>query len=495
MHRPEKRGPVLKAERPWEGSYVTVFCPPMWIPEEGVYRQVYECRDEKRAGMKDGQIEHRYAIAVSADGMTWEKPNVGLVEFDGSKRNNLFPTPDMQRLAHVVFDPDDEDPRRRYKGLMTIPHNRVPVVSADCLNWTTLDSRLPSGDAGTLTFDRSKRMFMAMLKRPNRGTAGRSYDVSLSTNFNEWSEPRFMFGMDDERDQEMARETIRRRLADPAPAKPLFVDPDPETGWCHPDREHHTPTWRAECYNFGVVPYEGVYLGLITVYYPTGQRLPDKSNTDGFNLIQLAVSRDLEEWVRIGERRAFLGPSPLTDGLVGNYDRLQLGAHNGIIPHGDELRFYYAGTKRRVPQHDRWTDGRPRDPSTLSSSERADWLEDNTGAVCLGVLRRDGFVSLDAGPGGGYLLTKPVRLHGSRLFLNLQASEGVAHVELLSEDGVPVDGFSGDHAAAVRGDGVRLEVHWDSGKSAGSIGDRPVRLRIRLKQAELYSVWSEEPAL
>ena len=29
MHRPVKHGPVLKAEKPWEGVYIGVFSPPM----------------------------------------------------------------------------------------------------------------------------------------------------------------------------------------------------------------------------------------------------------------------------------------------------------------------------------------------------------------------------------------------------------------------------------------------------------------------------------
>ncbi|MDP6779721.1 MAG: hypothetical protein QGI83_23395 [Candidatus Latescibacteria bacterium] len=487
LHQPEKQGPVLKAEDPWEGLYIGCFSPPMWIPEEGVYKQVYECRYDRAPGKET----HRYALAVSRDGLAWEKPDLGLVDFEGARRNNLFPTPDDRRLVHVVHDPDETDPSRRYKGLLTVPKGRVPVVSADGLHWEKLDTQLPSGDAGTMAFHREKRLFMAMLKRPNPNTVGRSYDVSYSTDFIEWSEPRFIFGMDRERDQEMALDVIRRRRADPALAKPLFIDPDPATGWQHPEGESHTPTWQCECYNFGVVPYEGLYLGLITVYYPTGQRLPERSNADGFNLIQLAVSRDLESWERLGDRQPFLETSPLTEGLVGSYDRLQLGAYNGIVLHEDEVRLYYNGMKCRAPQHDRWTDGTPRHPSTLSASEQADWLEDTHSAMCLATLRRDGFVSLDADEAGGYVLTKPLELEGSGLFLNLDAAQGVARVELLDEACGPIEGFAGDDAAEVSGDGIRVPVVWPSGADLSAMVGRSVRLKIHLRNAKLYAFWSE----
>ena len=489
MHQPVKRGPVLKAEEPWEGVYIGVFSPPMWIPDEGIFKQVYECRYD---GYR-GKAGHKYALAISRDGIHWEKPNLGLVEFDGSKENNLFPTPDNRRLVHVVFDPDDPDPQRRYKGLLTVPRGRVPVVSADCLHWEKLDARLPSSDAGTMAFDRKKRLFMAMLKRGNANTVGRSYDVSFSKDFAEWSDPRFMFGMDKDLDQKMAIDVIRRRLANPALAKPLFIDPDPAIGWRRPEGKRHIPTWQAECYNFGVVPYEGLYLGLITVYYPTGQRLPERTNADGFNLIQLAVSRDLKDWKRLGDRQPFLEPSPLTRGLVGNYDRLQLAAYNGIIQQGDEVRFYYGGIKRRVPQHDRWPDGSKRDPSTLSDSERADWLEDTHSAMCLAVLRRDGFISLTAGDEAGQLITKPLVVTGSQLLLNVNVHEsGEARVEVLGEDKKAIRGFELSSSVPLRGEDVNQVVQWRDKADWARLAGKTVSLRIQLRNADLYALWTEE---
>lgn len=76
----------------------------------------------------------------------------------------------------MVFDPDDPDPKQRYKGLLTVPGGRVPVVSSDCLHWRKLDTQLPSADAGTMAFDRDKRLFMAMLKRSNPNTVGLQRD-------------------------------------------------------------------------------------------------------------------------------------------------------------------------------------------------------------------------------------------------------------------------------------------------------------------------------
>ena len=226
------------------------------------------------------------------------------------------------------------------------------------------------------------------------------------------------------------------------------------------------------------------------LYYPTGQSLPSGVNCDGFDLIQLAATRDLRQWSRLGERGTFIGPSLLSEGLAGNYDRLQLQVTNQPVDRGDQLWFYYEGMKRRVPQHDRWTDGSPRDPATLSAAERADWLEDTHTAVYVGVLRKDGFVSLDGGAEGGWLLSRPLRWCGTSLLLNLAAAAGgQARVELLDGEGRPLPGFSGGDSAVVEGDGIGLRVDW--GRDLAPLDGQVVRLRIHLRAARLYAFWTE----
>jgi len=489
MHQPEKRGTVLKADRPSDGANACAVSAPMWIPDEGVYKLAYETRYEHL------EVKKGMALAISTDGLHWEKPELGLVEFEGSKRNNLFPTPDGARLWNVVYDPDDPDSSRRYKGFLTARGGRVPVVSPDCLHWQELDVPvLPSGDAGTLTYDRDNRQFLGLLKTKSRH--GRAYNLTISGDFEHWSEPYFFFGTDDE-DQEHAREVIRHRLADPRLAKPLFVDPDPALGWRPPDGPDREwpkhPVWRAECYNLGLFPYEGLHLALLMIFYPTGQALPEGQNTDGFHLIQLAMTRDLKTWNRLGGRQPFIGPSPLTEGLVGNYDRLQLQPTNQPVVRGDELWFYYEGMKRRVPQHDRYTDGSPRSPGTLSPSERADWLEDTHAAICLSVLRRDGFVSLDADEKGGELVTKPLVLAGGRLLLNADcAAQGQVRVEIQEPDGSPIEGRTLNDSVPVRGDGVEREARWETGPGLAGLTGRPVRLKIQLRSAQLYGFWCRD---
>mgnify|MGYP004119817589 CR=1 FL=1 len=90
------------------------------------------------------------------------------------------------------------------------------------------------------------------------------------------------------------------------------------------------------------------------------------------------------------------------------------------------------------------------------------------------------------------MLTKPVELTGSTMFLNLDAgSNGSARVEVLDESGNPIDGFSRLDGMAVTGNSVRLPVRWKVQSSLSELIGRTVRLKIYLRDASLYAFWTE----
>ena len=77
--------------------------------------------------------------AVSDDGVRWEKPSLGLVDYHGSRDNNLVDL-DCAEIATmtVVHDPEDPDPDRRFKIIFdSTKYGRRPSVafSADGLRW------------------------------------------------------------------------------------------------------------------------------------------------------------------------------------------------------------------------------------------------------------------------------------------------------------------------------------------------------------------------
>jgi hypothetical protein len=106
------------------------------------------------------------------------------------------------------------------------------------------------------------------------------------------------------------------------------------------------------------------------------------------------------------------------------------------------------------------------------------------GAVCLAVLRRDGFVSLDAGSEPGTLLTRTIILAGPSLHVNVDARAGELDVTVLDSDGRIVA-----VSETVTGDRLGAALRWRSGDPAEFTG-KPVRLQFTLRNAQLYSFWS-----
>lgn len=112
-------------------------------------------------------------------------------------------------------------------------------------------------------------------------------------------------------------------------------------------------------------------------------------------------------------------------------------------------------------------------------------LDSDRGAICLAVLRRDGFISLDAGAEEGTLLTQPFKLTGSKLYVNADASKGTLQVEILDEQGRDIA-----ISETLDGDRPRGELHWQQGNLTGLQG-QVVSLRFTLRNAGLYAYWPD----
>lgn len=163
-------------------------CGPEGSPDHGhavIYGSVLHIGGKFRMwylGMIQRKIERGQApgwwrpmcYAVSDDGVRWTKPELGLVEFSGSRKNNIClieaDPPSLSRVNDfltVIHEPDDPDPRRRYKcafiahmpfeevrgGRSAIgPHERrwcafVCATSSDGLRWQVVGDR-PANSGG-----------------------------------------------------------------------------------------------------------------------------------------------------------------------------------------------------------------------------------------------------------------------------------------------------------------------------------------------------------
>ena len=443
LHQPEKKGAVIRADHLANpGHTVQTRTAPVWDPDRKIYRFWISGVAENTGYME------------SPDGLSWR----------AGRRMN-------RHITMAVRDPADPDPARRYKAPLL---NTGFAVSPDGIRWNKLDlPAIPSSDEGNFSYDETGGQFIHTVKRA--GPHGRSLALATSRDFENWTDHGLIFHADD-RDQVLGRRRIRARLADPALKQTEYDVPE---------------FYSVQIYNMGVFRYEGLFIGLPSMYHHTGKVPPDwpgfrKMNLSayirdlvgkhgdytGFYTVELVCSRTMEAggWTRVAERRPFIETSPLG---AGAYDLQTIIGPSGAVVRGDELWFYYTGIKQYA---------------FISSGGEPgydDYFPD-AGAICLAVLRRDGFVSLDAGRREGAVLTRPFAASGGRLFVNVAGKlNGELRVEALGPRGGVLA-----VSAPVTGDRVRAEVGWQRGAFAGLKG-KVIRLRFALRHASFYSYWTE----
>ena len=97
--------------------------------------------------------------------------------------------------------------------------------------------------------------------------------------------------------------------------------------------------------------------------------------------------------------------------------------------------------------------------------------------------------AVSAGYGGGSLLSKPLRFAGKELVLNYATSAaGSVRVELLDASGRPIPGHRLEESREMYGDEIEAVVSWRGGSSVAAWAGRPVRLRLALTDADVYSL-------
>lgn len=105
-----------------------------------------------------------------------------------------------------------------------------------------------------------------------------------------------------------------------------------------------------------------------------------------------------------------------------------------------------------------------------------------------GVIRKDGFASLQATGQVGEILTRPLRIRGDSLEVNYATdATGWIRFELCGLDGTGIDGFTLYDSEDLFGNELQHTVKWRGG-SLTELNEEPVRLRIRMQNADLYSL-------
>ena len=432
LHRPKKRGAVIRSPKPEQT--IQIRSAPVWDPVKKQYMLWVLSIDQ--------------VLWTSKDGLHWTP---------GPKTNKVF--------NMVVRDPHDPDPKRRFKAALT---NSGFAVSPDGVTWTKLPvPAIQSFDEANFSYDPQHRLFIHTVKRT--GLYGRSVAVATSRDFKTWKDYGVVFHAD-QQDQAIGIRRIKERLKNPLLKQTEFNVPK---------------YYSIQIYNMGLFHYEGLYIGLPSVYHHTG-KVPtnwpgfDKLNLSptilglvrrygdytGFYNIQIVSTRDFKSWNRVGKRRPFISASPLNSGA---YDTQTIIGPSAPIVRGDELWFYYTGIQHYA--------------FIKSGDDPAyeDYAPDK-GGICLAVLRRDGFISLDATEKPGRITTRIFVCPGSTIKVNVAfRKNGRLTAELLDESGKVVANSKPIVVGTTKG-----QLKW---QNKVELKGKQVQLRFTLKNASFYSYW------
>jgi hypothetical protein len=457
LHRPVPRGEALVTDRPWEGNmcgYITVF-------QDGERsRMYYKCYSARLVDSQDGQrvdVEGslRIAYTESQDGIHWERPDLGLIPFHSSTENNLVwagsgpESRGVHGFAPFKDGNPDAAPDSRYKAVgaehrATRGAGLYAMQSADGIHWRVMSEtpviRSGTFDSQNLAFwDGHRGEYRAYVRDFRGGIGGGQRDIRTATSkdFLEWTAPEWL-------------------VYPGAPDEQLYTN-------------QIIPYYRA--------PH--ILVGFPTRYVerpwsPTIEALPESTHrrarartherfgaalTDGLFM----SSRDGRTFHRWPE--AFLRPGLRYEGNWAYGDNYQCW---GLLETASDL---------------------PGAPPELSMYATEGYWRGHATVFRRYTLRLDGFVSAHASMGGGALLSKPIRFRGHRLLLNLATSAaGSVRVEMQTADGVPVEGYALGQCYEIVGDAIERAVAWEGGTDVSTLEGVPVRLRITLKDADLYAL-------
>jgi hypothetical protein len=424
MHPPIRREVVLSFDQLWEGR-ASSFC--TIIQEEDKIRLYYRGNASNR---KSDDVEQVTCYAESTDGIHFTRPELGIYEFQGSKRNNIV----WQGIASHNFAPFRDEsphalPEERYKAVGGVATagtgptgNLYGLVSADGIHWR-LKQEQPIMREGwfdthnTVLWDPQAALYRCFSRCWNSSREEKKFrgiETSTSTDFVNWSE----------------RQPIS--FHDLEPLQHYYTN---SIILC-PEAEH-------------------MYLAFPMRLVPQRKKV-DEHPYNGISDTVMLTSRDgtgwdrthLEAWCRAGmDRRNWT-------------DRTGVLAR-GCAQLGDEEFSFY------IQEHYRHDSHRLRRLS----------------------VRKHGFGSVHAGYESGEFVTRPILFSGQTLVVNYSTSAiGSLRVELQDEHGRTLEGFAFEDMDPLYGDEVCGLVQWKDGADPGRLNGQPIRMRFQLRDADLYSL-------
>lgn len=404
LHTPEPKEVALVCDAPWEGNTSAYYS--MFADGER-FRMVYRGAHFDENAKKATHPEFT-CYAESMDGINWVKPKLGIIEFQGSKNNNIILSGEGTHNFTPFLDANpDCRPDAKYKALAGDSKGLKAYKSADGVHWILIRDKhvITKGDfdSQNLAFwHPTQNRYIAYHRKFRDGV--RDIMMSVSADFLSWNDPRYLeYG--DAPDEHLYTNAIQ----------PYFRAPHILVGF---------PT-RFQPKNEQVEP----------VFMTSRDGLHFKRwNTE---LIPITAPKD-----RDGNRSNYMSHGLLQ--LPGQARELSVYATEA----------YYAGPGSRVRRFS---------------------------------FRTDGFVSVHSDETTSEFVTKPFTFSGIQLRVNFATmSSGSIRFEVQDEAGKPLVGFALADCVPLVGDQIEQTVEWRSAIS--SLQNKPIRLRVEMKNADLYSM-------
>jgi hypothetical protein len=483
LHHPTPQQIAIVHDAPWEGSgcvYHSVF------QDGNLYRMYYAAGhlEVTEKGVNAGTHGQFLCYAESKDGIHWQKPDLGLVDFNGSTRNNIvLAVEEIGDVKTVPGEPavfKDTNPaapsESRYKALIVVgyknSHRRglIAYQSPDGLKWMPMTDEPvhvdDAYDSQNLAFwDSEAGCYRAYW----RYFTGGGYDSKV------WNP---------QGDRGIRTATSADFLHWETPHELQYVDSPSE-----------------QLYTNAVKPYHRaphLLLGFPVRYVERGHRddkkhearapgTPDKFERWSASLRALPEPEHRVWRARSSER---YGRAITESLLMASRDGVTFKRWNdAFLPPGIER----PGTWNYGHQFPAWhlveTPGSLEGaPSELSLYATEGYWTGKSDSLRRYSLRLDGFVSVHAPMSGGELVTKPVIFDGETLTLNFATSAaGAVRVELQNESGTPIEGYSLADCEELFGNTIERTVVWNGSTNVSKLAGQPVRLRFVLNDADVFA--------
>lgn len=429
LHRPRSKGIVLRFDEPWEGEFSGF---PRIVDDSGTYRMYYRGLPPWKKGEP---LVESTCVAVSRDGIHWEKPNVGRIELLGTTRNNaVF---EGSGFAPFLDTRPGVPPSQRLKALKGPPRLKTEIgvrayVSSDGLRWEESHDTYPGERLGSVFWSAVEGRYVQYVRSDDEGSEEliRTVSRATSSDFRGWGKFSLM------------------------------------------DFGSTPPTREEQLYTIGVRPYfraPHIYLALAARFVPNKRALTD------------------EECGKLGRHPLGGGCSSIADAVLlsiraSEPNRIRWTFQEAFVRPGLEPGSWSARTNY------------PGEGFIATSEEEISfYVQRDYGFKTNGlerfVVRTDGFASVRAPYGGGEFLTRPLRFSGNELVLNYATSAaGGIRVEVQDEKGEPIPGLTLGDCQEIIGDEIERVVRWKEGPALGRLQGTVVRLRVVMKGADLYSI-------